>query len=255
MDNWTLTIDGLIATLAIDNANALNLLNKQSLDELGLCLRQIEDRDTKIVVMQGGGDRSFIGGADIREMNDMRPLEAALFSRRGQDLLQRIQRMGQIFIACVNGYALGAGCEVAMACDLRFASTSAKFGMPEVTLGIMPGFGGTYLLSRIVGPSRAKKMILLGEMIDASEAERIGLVHKMFEPDALKRKIREIAEEMSRLPTNSLASIKRVMNGILGADAQLALDCENAMFGACFSTREQKEGMLAFIEKRKPAFT
>lgn len=191
-----------IAEVIINRPKALNALNNQTITELGEVINEISKRkDIKTVIITGAGEKAFVAGADIVEMKDLNSMEARDFSRLAQKVFSDIENMPQIVIAAVNGYALGGGCELSMACDIRLASKKAKFGQPEVNLGILPGFAGTQRLPRLVGKGIAKELIFSTDMIDAEEAHRIGLANKVYEPEELMDKARELANKiMSKSP-------------------------------------------------------
>ena len=232
MDNVILREKNGIAYVTINRPKALNALNSATLTELDSVVGEIsQKRDVKAVIVTGAGEKSFVAGADIVEMSKLNSMEAA-----------------------VNGYALGGGCELAMACDVRLASKKAKFGQPEVNLGILPSFGGTQRLPRLVGKGRAKELIFSTDMIDAQEAYRIGLANKVYEPDELISKSEEFAKKvMSKSPWGVRLAKASINNG-LDVDLEAGLKYESNSFGLCFSTEDQKEGMNAFLEKRKANF-
>jgi enoyl-CoA hydratase len=238
------------AILTIDRPEALNALNEEVLEELSSLLRQHEqDIRIKTLVITGSG-RAFVAGADISAMHGMSPREAKLFSLRGHEVMQQLADFPVPVIAAINGFALGGGLELALACDIRLGSVKARMGQPEVTLGITPGFAGTARLGRIIGPSKAKELLFTGRMVDAHEALALGLLNYVYEPDELMPKAEELAQSISKNSGVTLRLLKSATNGgCLGVGTY-----EAEMFSRCFSTMDQKEGMQAFLEKRKPEF-
>ncbi|MCE7699737.1 MAG: enoyl-CoA hydratase-related protein [Methanobacterium paludis] len=244
-----------IATVTINRPKALNALNSDTLTELGAIVDQIKaDDEIQAVIITGAGEKSFVAGADIAEMSKQTSLESEKFSRLAQGVFTEIENLPKVVIAAVNGFALGGGCELAMSADVRFASTKAKFGQPEVNLGILPSFGGTQRLPRLVGKGIAKELIFSTDMIKAEEAYRIGLANKVFEPDELIAKSVEFAKKvMSKAPIGVKLAKQSINNG-LDVDLEAGLKYEAGLFAICFSTEDQKEGMNAFLEKRKADF-
>ncbi|KJS83836.1 MAG: crotonase [Peptococcaceae bacterium BICA1-8] len=255
MENITLNLEGAIAEVTINRPKALNALNALTLKELGKVINDLaENQDIRCVIITGSGEKAFVAGADISEMQGKNPLEGRNFARLGQKVFSAIENMPQVVIAAVNGFALGGGCELAMACDIRLASTKAKFGQPEVTLGIVPGFAGTQRLPRLIGKGLAKELIYTGDIIDAAEAYRIGLVNKMYEPEVLLDKARELAAKIASRGPCAVTLAKAAINNGMNMDDESAYNYEAEVFGLCFSTEDQKEGMAAFLEKRKAEF-
>jgi len=243
-----------IGTITINRPDALNALNKDTMNELSAAFDELEkDKEIKVAVITGEG-KAFIAGADIKQMKDMNTLEAKEFAELGHNLLWKIEKSRLPFIAAVNGYALGGGCELMMACDIAIASKSAKIGQPEINLGVHPGFGGTQRLPRLVGRAKAKELLLTGDSISAEEALRIGLVNKLVDGDQLIEETVKIAQKIASKSSVQTAFIKSLVNK--GADIDLFSACslEITNFAASFSTNDQKEGMTAFLEKRKPEF-
>ncbi|MCX6665770.1 MAG: enoyl-CoA hydratase-related protein [Euryarchaeota archaeon] len=243
-----------IGTITINRPDVLNVLNKETLHELSLVVDELENDGTiKVAVLTGKG-KAFIAGADIKQMKDMSSLEAKAFAEMGHCILMKIERSHLPFIAAVNGYALGGGCEVMMACDIILAAQNAKIGQPEINIGIHPGFGGTQRLPRLVGCMKAKELLLTGDTISAQEAFRIGLVNKVVEDDKLKEEIEKLAHQFASKSSVQLAFIKSLVNKGLDIDLASACALEISYFSSSFSTEDQKEGMIAFLEKRKPQF-
>lgn len=245
---------GHIAKVTINRPEALNALNSAVFEELNLILTQIEEDKTLRAVVVTGSGRSFVAGADIKEMQDHNSLQAREYAELGLSTFKRLEDLPIPVIASVNGFALGGGCELALACEIRYASEKAKFGQPEVGLGITPGFGGTQRLSRVVGLSQAKEMIYTGKMIDAQEALAIGLVNKVFPVEQLEEEVMKLAETITKQSKTAVEYAKVSINS--GYDTTLAnsFEYEKNLFSLCFSTSDQKEGMKAFVEKRKPQF-
>ncbi len=244
-----------IGTIKINRPKVLNALNKDTVLELTRAVAELEkDKNIKVVILTGKGDKAFIAGADISQMKDMSPLEAKEFAEMGHNLLMNIESSRLPFIAAINGFALGGGCEVLMACDICIAGASAKIGQPEINLGIHPGFGGTQRLPRLVGRMKAKELLLTGRNIDAEEACRIGLVNMVAEDDKLTETVEKMAGKIASKSTVQTDFIKSLVNK--GADIDLHSACalEISYFSSSFSTEDQKEGMTAFLEKRKPTF-
>lgn len=212
------------------------------------------DENTRVLIITGDGDKSFVAGADIAEMKDKNQAEALEFAKLGAGVFRKIETLDIPVIAAVNGYCLGGGCELAMACDIRLASVKARFGQPEVSLGIIPGFSGTYRLAKLVGPSIAKELIFTGKVIKADEALRIGLVNAVYEPENLMNEAIALAENMLAKGPIAISYAKKCIDAELDLDADDAIAFENDMFCKLFATEDQKEGMTAFLEKRAPEF-
>ena len=255
MENILYKIEGPIAEITINRLKSLNALDTQTLNELDQVTKEIEqNQDIRIVIITGAGEKTFVAGADVSEMKDYNSLQGRTFARLGQRVFSNIENMPQIVIAAVNGFALGGGCELAMACDIRLASTKAKFGQPEVSLGIIPGFAGTQRLPRLVGKGIAKEIIFTGEIISVEEAYRIGLVNKVYEPEELLPKAMELAQKILKNGPCGVSLAKSAINNGMNMNDESAYNYEAEVIGLCFSTEDQKEGMLAFVEKRKPIF-
>lgn len=253
MENVLVERDGGIATITVNRPKALNALNTQTLDELKEAFTTL-DEDVRVVILTGAGEKSFVAGADIVEMSKLDALQGREHARKGHELCSLIEKSPRVVIGAINGFALGGGNELAMACDIRIGSTKAKFGQPEVGLGIPPGFGGTQRLPRLVGKSIAKEIIFTGDMIDAQEAYRIGLINKVCEPDKLMARAKEMAEKILTRSFNAVKVAKRGIDNGMNMDDESAFFYEAELFGICFATEDQKEGMSAFIEKREPNF-
>lgn len=244
-----------IGVIRINHPDALNALNTLVLSELGKAFDAFAaDESVEVVVITGEG-RAFVAGADITEMSAMTAQEGKAFGRLGADVFRKIEMMPQPVIAAVNGFALGGGCELAMACDIRIASSKAKFGQPEVGLGITPGFSGTQRLPRLVGLGKAKELIYTAAVIPADEACRIGLVNRVVEPGALMDEALALAAAIASKARLAVRYAKEAINRGIETDIETGIDMETSLFGLCFATHDQKEGMAAFLQKRKPDFT
>jgi enoyl-CoA hydratase len=249
-------LDGAVATVTVDRPEALNALDLPTLTQLRDRLVELrDDESTRAVVLTGRGDRAFMAGADIKYMSGLGVDEAKAWGELGHDVGQLLETMPKATIAAVNGFALGGGCELALACDVRYASTAAKLGQPEVQIGIIPGWGGTQRLARVCGLGVAKELIMTGRMVDAEEALRIGLVSAVFPPDELMAKARELAEALAAKSPLVIAAAKAAVNRALQGDHAENLLGEADHFAQLFGSEDQKEGMAAFVEKREPRFT
>jgi len=243
-----------IGTIKMNRPQALNALNKDTILELSKAVDELGNDDKiKVAILTGEG-KAFIAGADIKQMSTMTPLEAKEFAEMGHGLLMKIENSRLPFIAAINGYALGGGCEVLMACDICIAAKSAKLGQPEINLGIHPGFGGTQRLPRLVGRMKAKELLLTGRNIDADEACSIGLVNSTVEDEKLMETVNKIAGMISEKSKVQTDFIKSLVNKGADIDLNSACSLEISYFASGFSTNDQKEGMKAFLEKRKPVF-
>lgn len=244
-----------IGFITINRPKVLNALNKETMVELKDVVRMIgTDSDIKVVIITGSGQKSFVAGADISEMQGMSALEGREWGKYSQDVFNEVENLPQPVIAAVNGYALGGGCELAMSCDIRIASDNARFGQPEVLLGVIPGFAGTQRLPRLVGKGRAKELLFTGKQIDAVEACRIGLVNSIVPLDKLMDTAKEMANLIMERGSIAVRLCKAAVNEGLDMDFESGQAYEREVFGLCFATEDQKEGMRAFVEKRKPAF-
>ncbi|RLF27599.1 MAG: crotonase [Thermoplasmata archaeon] len=243
-----------VAKITINRPDVLNALNTETLLELSQAFDELgKDERIKVAVLTGAG-KAFIAGADIKQMKNMSPLEAKTFAETGHRLLGKIEDSRLVVIAAVNGYALGGGCEVMMACDMAVAAKNAKIGQPEINLGIHPGFGGTQRLPRLIGRMKAKELLLTGVNLNAEEAHRIGLVNKVVEDEKLMEEVEKLAEQIAAKSGVQTAFIKTLVNRGLDVDLKAACSLEISYFATSFSTHDQKEGMTAFLEKRKPVF-
>ena len=248
------TTDG-ITTLTINRPQVLNALNSDVVQELECALYKLDlDAAVKAVVVTGAGEKAFVAGADIKEMSEISAYEAHDFARRGQRLMLLIKKMRKPVIAAVNGYALGGGLELALACDFIYASEKAKFGFPEVGLGIIPGFGGTQNLARLIGPNRANELIFSGRILTAAKALEWGIVNELIAPEELLAKALETAREIAGKGALGVAYAKDAIANGLNMTKEDGFRYEASLFGVLFSTEDQHEGMGAFLEKRKAEF-
>ena len=255
-ENLLLEKEGNLAFLYVNRPKALNALNKDTLLEMKDAITEIKnDPEIDLLIISGAGDKAFVAGADIAFMQNLTAVEGREFGALGQEVFGMIEAMEKPVIAAVNGFALGGGCELAMCCDFRIASTKAQFGQPEVGLGITPGFGGTQRLPRLVGLGMAKQMLYTADVIDASEALRIGLVNSVVTPEDLMNHVKDIAGRILRKGKMAVRFSKAAVNEGMQTDINRSMTIEADLFGLCFSTEDQKEGMSAFIEKRTPQFT
>ena len=243
-----------VTVLKISAPKSLNALNSTLLRELDDFVDNL-DAATRVLIITGDGEKSFVAGADISEMAHLNEEQGREFGRLGAQVFRKIELLPIPVIAAVNGFALGGGCELAMACDIRIASAKAKFGQPEVGLGIIPGFSGTYRLPKLIGQGYAKEMIYTGKAIRADEALRIGLVNAVYEPEELMDRAMEMAQKMLANAPIAISLAKQSIGEGYDLDADAAIALENDLFGQCFATADQKEGMDAFLNKRKAAFT
>jgi len=244
------------ATVTVNRPKALNALNAATLKELLDCFNAIAaDGAVQVVILTGGGEKAFVAGADISEMQPLDAVTAREFAQLGHQLAAAVENLPKPVIAAVNGFALGGGCELSLCCDIRLASDNAKFGQPEVNLGVIPGFGGTQRLARLVGKGLASELVFTGEMIDAAEAHRIGLVNKVYPPADLLPAARRMAGKIASKGLIAVGFAKACLRDGLETDLVRACAMEADLFGLCFATADQKEGMQAFLEKRPAAFS
>ncbi len=276
MSNVLLERDGAVALITINRPDKMNALNVDTVTELGERLQEVrDDKDARVVIVAGAGDRAFVAGADISEINSLSPQEAEQFAQRGQEVFNMLENLGKPVIAAVNGFALGGGCELALAASMRVAAHNAKFGLPEVTLGVIPGYGGTQRLPRLIGKGRAIELIASGKMIPAATAHAIGLVNQVvdsrqvdesgelvtddkgrprFDRELFMKEVMEFAQQFLK---PSPAAIRIALNAVNeGTEIGLSesLQLEAALFGKVCDTDDMKEGTQAFLEKRSPQF-
>jgi enoyl-CoA hydratase len=254
--NLLVEAQGAVLIVKINRERALNALNKETVAELQqLFSYHWTDDAVNCVIITGAGEKAFVAGADIPELADLDVRAGSDFSAKGLYLMKSIQNFPKPVIAAINGFALGGGCELAMACDIRLASEKAKLGQPEVGLGIIPGYGGTQRLPRLVGKGKALQLILTAEIITAQEAHRIGLVDEVYPADQLMTKALEMAQTICSKGPLAIQMAKECVNRGLDVNLTAGCDLEKANFGSICGTGDKNEGMEAFLEKRKPSFT
>jgi enoyl-CoA hydratase/carnithine racemase len=255
-DNLLLERDGAVAIVTINRPKVLNALNSQTLDELRRLVLELKaDASVRVMILTGAGEKAFVAGADITELAVQTPISGREHALTGQHVLDLIEHMGKPVIAAINGFALGGGCELAMACTLRLAADTARLGQPEINLGLIPGYAGTQRLSRLVGKGRAMELILGGAPIAAAEAERIGLVNRVVPAAELMAEARKLAAQLAK---NAPIAMRYIITAInKGLEMPFAEGCvfEATLFGLVASTEDMREGTSAFLEKRKPEFT
>ncbi|MFN7980812.1 MAG: enoyl-CoA hydratase-related protein [Vicinamibacterales bacterium] len=254
-DNLLLERDAAVATVTINRPKVLNALNAQTLDDLHRAMRELQqDADVRAVILTGAGERAFVAGADIHELAEQTPVEGRARALAGQRVFRLIEQLGKPVIAAINGFALGGGCELAMACTLRLAADTAKLGQPEINLGLLPGYAATQRLPRLVGKGRALELLLLGTPIDATEAARIGLVNRVVPAAELMTTARQMAATLaSKAPVATALILDAVHNG-LEMPFEEACNYEASLFGLVAATDDMREGTRAFLEKRPAVF-
>lgn len=244
-----------VATITFNRPEVLNALNEASLEEFSHAIDQVGgDEDIRVLVLTGAGDKSFVAGADITEFLKFNALKAKIFSEMGHHIVNKLQELPIPVIAAVNGFALGGGCEVVIACDFIYASENAMFGLPEINLGIIPGFGGTQRLPRLIGKNRAKEMIFTGKMIPAAEAKAMGLVNQVCAQDQLMDDVLKVAKTIVSKGKVSLRAAKQAINTGLDVDLKTGCRIETEAFAVCLASPDAKEGAQAFLEKRPADF-
>jgi enoyl-CoA hydratase len=254
-ENLSVVTRGGIHTITVKRPAKLNALNRQTLQELfGAIIDASGDDKVRVIVLTGAGDKAFVAGADISEIREQSPTEARTFSEFGQNLMSMIQSLDKPVIAAINGFALGGGMELALACHLRIASSNARLGLPEIKLGIMPGFGGTQRLVRLVGTTRALEMALTGEPIKAERALEYGLVNRVVEPDQLEQAVAELAAPLVKAAPEAVRGILQATLQGVQINLEAGLVLETARFALCCATEDMQEGTSAFLEKRTPEF-
>lgn len=252
-ENIILEKENYTAIITINRPQSLNALNAQTISELGAAMDELsKDSTCRVIILTGSGEKSFVAGADIKEFSDFGQEKAEELARNGQNsLFNKIENMNKPVIAAVNGFALGGGLELAMACHIRYASENAKLGLPEVTLGLIPGYGGTQRLPKLVGKGLANELIFSAKMIPAQRAKEIGLVNEVFSLEELLPKTKELAETISK---NSPLGIEKAIKAVNLSDSTEGFEAEIKAFGELFDLEDKKEGVAAFLEKRKPNF-
>jgi enoyl-CoA hydratase len=255
-DDISFEIKYKTGVIKINRPDKLNALSIKTLEELKIIFKSIKtDDNINVMIITGEGEKAFAAGADITELNRLDSATGKEYALMGQEIFSFIENLEKPVIAAVNGFALGGGCELALACHIRLASTNAKFGQPEVNLGTIPGFGGTQRLTRLINTGRAAELILTGDIIDAAEAYRIGLVNKVYSPDELMHKAFELADKIT---AKGQFAVRMALKAIMASNEvhiKDGLKIEADLFGSCTSTGDFKEGTTAFLEKRKPNFT
>jgi len=254
-DNLLFEVSEQIARITFNRPNVLNALNRKTMDELGDCLKKVRaDDGIRVLILTGAGEKAFIAGADTNELSQQTPVNGREFTLYGQKIIHRLETLGKPAIAAINGFALGGGCELALACTLRIASRNAKLGQPEVKLGIIPGYGGSQRLPRLCGKGVAHELILTGEMITADEALRVGLVNRVVEPGELLATAEAIAK---KIIANAPLAVKYALEAVergMEMPQEEGLYLEATLFGLCCATQDMREGTRAFLEKRPPKF-
>jgi enoyl-CoA hydratase len=254
-ENLVLELRGGMGIIKINRPKALNALNSATLDELLAAAGELAGNpDVKVVIVTGQGDKAFAAGADIQEMQPMNPMQGMAFSQKGHKAMSFLQEMSKPVIAAVNGYALGGGFELALACDIIYAAEKARVGFPEVTLGILPGFGGTQRTARLTGVAKAKELIFSGKAISAKEAYEMGILNKVTPDGELMEAVEGLAASIMSAGPIGVGLAKASINKSASVDVDSGLDFEAEAFGLCFGTEDQKEGMAAFLEKRKATY-
>jgi enoyl-CoA hydratase len=254
-ENLLVERDGAVMIVTISRPKVLNALNARTLDELDAVIGEADaDTSVRVLILTGAGDRAFVAGADINELSVQTPAGGREHARRGQALFNRLERLGKPVIAAVNGFALGGGCELAMACTIRLAADTSTFGQPEINLGLIPGYAGSQRLPRLVGRGRALELLLTGRQISADEASRIGLVNRVVPAAQLMTEARALAQTLADKAPVAVRYIIEAVGGGLDMPLGDAQDYEATLFGLVATTEDMREGTRAFLEKRKPAF-
>jgi len=248
------TLENGILTVTINRPDKLNALNRQVIEDLDAAVREIyESREIKSAIITGAGNKAFVAGADIAEFQGLDKKQGMALAKKGQDIFNQIEKSHKPIIAAVNGFALGGGCELAMACHFRIASSNAKFGQPEVNLGLIPGYGGTQRLTQLIGKGRALELLLSGNMIDSESALKYGLVNDVVPAEELIQKTKKILDTINSKAPLAVAKCIECSNAVFDSSVN-GFELEIKSFGECFATEDMNEGALAFLEKRKPVF-
>lgn len=254
-ENIILNFEDDIALITFNREKKLNALNSQLLDEFSDSLDRVKDHEKiRVLILTGAGEKAFVAGADIKEISDCNTLSAKLFAEKGQRVISKLQHLSIPAIAAVNGYALGGGCEIVVASDFAYASEKAMLGFPEINLGIIPGFGGTQRLGRLIGTSKAKEMIFTGNMISAFTAQEYGIINKVCSPGSLLDEVKRTAKTIASKGKVSVRAAKEVINLGMDSDINTGLAIEAIAFAICMAGEDAREGTSAFLEKRKPVF-
>jgi len=255
LNNILLSFEGEVGILTVNRPKALNALNMETLREIQAGIQEVRSHsEAKVLIVTGSGEKAFVAGADIAEMKGMNSIEALNFSKLGHLTLKMIEDLDRPVLAAVNGFALGGGTELALACDFIYASENAKFGLPEVTLGIFPGFGGTQRLPRLIGKAKAKELIMTGKMIGSQEALALGIANRVFPQASLLEETKKVASQIAANGAVAVRLAKMVINAGFNMELTEACSLESYAFSLGFTTEDQKEGMTAFLEKRKPNY-
>ncbi|MSO53260.1 MAG: enoyl-CoA hydratase [Acidobacterium sp.] len=254
-ENLLLERDGAVAIVTLNRPKVLNALNHQTLAELSACMASLKaDEGVRAIILTGSGEKSFVAGADINELATQSPVEGQAHARRGQLILDAIEQLGKPVIAAINGFALGGGCELAMACTIRLAADSARFGQPEINLGLMPGYAGSQRLPRLVGKGIAMEMLLTGDMVGAQRAYEIGLVNRVVPAAELMTEARALAQTLAAKAPIAVGFIIDAVNQGLEAPFAVGEYLETSLFGTIASSEDMREGTKAFLDKRKPVW-
>ena len=254
-ENLLIEIKAPVATVTVNRPDKLNALNEQTIKELDVVFDDLNSNDSvSVIILTGSGEKAFVAGADIKELNALDMISAKEFAEFGQSVFSKIEKSEKPVIAAVNGFALGGGCELALACHIRVASDNAKFGQPEVNLGIIPGYGGTQRLARQINSGRAAEYILTGDMIDANEALRLGLVNHVYQQSELMENVMKLAGKIASKGQQAIRNALKAVKAIDNMPLAEGLKFEADLFALCCGTEDFKEGTSAFLEKRKPAF-
>lgn len=253
-EDINLEIEEGIATITINRPESMNAMNTETVSEVLEALDEIEDSGARCIILTGAGEKAFIGGADISEMVDKSVAEATEFTELGHKATRKLEKMPIPTIAALDGFTLGAGCEISLACDMIIAAESAEIGQPEINLGIVPGWGGTQRLAKRVGTAKAKELVLTGKRIPAEEAYETGLVNDVVPDDELMEKVNELAEEIASKSKVAIKAGKDLVNAAAETSLETGLELEQITWAKLFDTEDQEEGMEAFLENREPGF-